>query len=379
MAIRVCHVTSLHDADDGRIFRRYCKSLAKKYEVFLVAPNTETRVEDGVHIVGVSLPDINHRLKRWMSLGKLLPTLYEIDAEVYHFHDPELMKLGLKLKKKGKKIIFDSHEDVPMQFLSKGFIPKPLRKFASKCYTKYEARLLKQYTAVVSVTIHIVERLKNVNPNTYQITNYPQFENRSIDGRPWDRSICFAGLLSPFWMLKEIISILPEVNAKLYLAGYFATEDYLKELQSLSGWKNVDFYGTLPHDEILKIYNKSSIGIAIESYENPNAGFRVGSLGCTKIPDYMSSGLPIIVSNTEVWGGVVKKYECGLAIENPNDSNEIASAIQYLLDNPEKAKNMGENGLKAAKEEFNWEAQEKVLFDMYDGILNDKTNINKDE
>lgn len=370
MAIRICHVTSLHPVDDARIFQRDCKSLAKRYEVYLVAPNTETRVEDGVHIVGVPLPTINQRFKRLMKLGSLIKPLREIDADIYHFHDPELMRIGLRMKKRGKRIIFDSHEDVVNQIQNKGFIPKPFRKMAAKLYASYERHCLKKYSAVVSVTSYIVDRLKKINPNTFQITNYPKFENRNIEGRPWDRTICFAGLMSRYWMLNEIISILPKVNAKMIIAGFFATDDYLKELQALPGWKNVEFVGTLPHSEVLKIYNKSSIGIAIESYENPNAGFRIGSLGCTKIPDYMSSGLPVIVSNTEVWGGVVRKYECGIAIENPSDANEIANAIQYLLDNPEKAKIVGENGLKAAKEEFNWEAQEKVLFNMYDNMIN---------
>lgn len=370
MAIKVCHVTSLHEADDGRIFQRYCKSLAKKYDVYLVAPNTESRIESGVHIVGIPLPDINHRIKRILNLNKLLKPLYEIDADVYHLHDPELMRIGLKLKNKGKRIIFDSHEDVLNQIENKNYIPKLFRGIVAKLYGAHEKRCLKQYDAVVSVTGYIVDRLNKINENTCQITNYPKFEVRHTEERTWDRTVCFAGLLSPFWMLNEIISILPAVNAKMYLAGLFATDDYLNELQQLPGWQNVEFLGTLPHSEVLKVYSKSSVGIAIESYENPNAGFRVGSLGCTKIPDYMSSGLPVIVSNSEVWGGVVRKYDCGIAIENPKDSKEIARAIQFLLDNPKEAKRLGENGLSAAKDEFNWEAQERIMFNMYDKILN---------
>lgn len=371
MATKVCHVTSLHNATDSRVFQRECVSLAKNYEVYLVAPNTEDRVLDGVHIVGVSLPGINSRVKRWMNLNKLLPVLDRIDAEVYHFHDPELLKLGLKMKKRGKKIVFDSHEDVVNQIKNKGFIPKPFRKLIGSLYAAHEKRCLKQYTAVVSVTGYIVDRLKKINPNTYQITNYPMFEERHFENRPWDRTICFAGLLSKFWMLEEIISILPKVNAKMYMVGLYATEEYLKKLQTLPGWANVEFLGTLPHDKVVEIYNKSSIGIAIESYENPNANFRTGSLGCTKIPDYMASGLPILVSNSEVWGGVVRKYNCGIAIENPKDSNEIAEVISRLLDNLEQAKSLGENALSAFKSEFNWDVQEKILFDMYYKIIGD--------
>ncbi len=343
--------------------------MAKKYEVYLVAPNTESRIVDGVHVVGVPMPRINERLKRMFNLHSLLKPLYEIDAEVYHFHDPELISLGLKLKKKGKKIVFDSHEDVPMQFLNKGFIPKPLRKTASKIYAWHEARVLKHYSAVVTVTVHIVDRLKRINPNTYQITNYPVLQNRPIIKRVWDRTVCFAGLMSPHWELDKIIEVLPQVGAKMKMAGLYATEDYLKELKSLDGWNFVDFQGTLTHDKVIELYKNSSIGLAIESYNDPNVGFRVGSLGVTKIPDYMASGLPIIVSDSLVWGDIVRKHQCGVVVSNPEDKEEIARGILSILDNPKEAQRMSDNALKATQEVFNWGTQELVLFEMYKNIL----------
>ncbi len=355
--------------NDGRILERYCKSLTKKYEVYLVAPNTESHVEEGVHIVGVPLPTINQRLKRYLSLSKILKSLYEIDADLYHFHDPELMGLGLKLKSRGKKIVFDSHEDILNQISNKGFIPKPLRKIVKSIYGIHERYCLKRYDAVVSVTGFIVDRLKMINPNTYQITNYPKYEERIIPKRQWDRTICFAGLLSEDWMLNRIVSVLPQVNAKLLMAGLYATDKYLNTLKTLPGWGNVEFLGTLPHNEVINLYNISSIGLAIECYTNPNVGYRTGSLGVTKIPDYMASGLPVIVSDSIVWGEIVRKYQCGVVVNNPEDQEEIATAIKYILDNPKVAEEMSINAKKATQEVFNWDTQERVLFDIYKKLL----------
>lgn len=366
---KVCHVTSLHPANDGRIFERECKSLSKKYDVYLVAPNTETRKVNGVNIVGVELPSVNHRLKRWLRLNIIFKTLLDIDADVYHFHDPELIGMGLKLKRRGKKVIFDSHEDVPMLILAKNYIP--LRKLVSNLYALYERYVLKQYSALVSVTVHIVQRLRNINPNTYQITNYPKYEERVFSGEPELRSICFAGLISRNWKLENIIDILPQANAQLYLAGRCFDECYLKELQSLDGWKNVAYLGVLSHEKVLEIYSKCRLGLAIESYESPNAGYKTGSLGCTKIPDYMASSLPVVVSNSLVWGDIFRKYECGAVVNDPNNKNEISAVIRFILDNPDKAKIMGENAKRAAIEEFNWGSQEPVLFRMYEGLIND--------
>jgi len=369
MAVKVCHVTSLHSADDARIFQKECVSLTKDYEVYLVAPNVESHISNSVHIVGVQLPTINMRLQRLFKLHKLLKPLKEINADVYHFHDPELLRLGLRLKKRGKKIIFDSHEDVPNQILYKGYIYYPLRKILSKVYARFERYCLRQYDAVISVTGYIVERLKTINPNVYQITNYPILNENIKYDRKWERIICYAGLIVPHYHLKEIVSVLPEVNAKLYLAGFYATDNYLKELKGLPGWNSVDFLGSLKRNELIDLYGKVSIGMAIDSYDNPNVGFRKGSLGCTKAPEYMSYGLPIIVENSDVWGQVVKEYNCGIAIENPNDTNEIANAINTLLDDPERAKTMGENALKAARTEFNWNTQEVILLSLYKQLL----------
>lgn len=169
--IRICHVTSVHPATDVRIFWKECLSLSKRYDVSLIAPNTDDRDEQGVHIYGVELS--TGRFSRQKCLNRVLDKMIEVDADVYHFHDPELMRLGVKMKNRGKKVIFDSHEDVPMQILCKEYIPKITKKPISMVYSWYERNLLKQYDALISVTPSIVERLEKINPNTFMVTNYP--------------------------------------------------------------------------------------------------------------------------------------------------------------------------------------------------------------
>ena len=368
MSIKVCNVTSLHEYDDGRIFQRVCKSLKKKYEVFFVVPNTQSLEVDGVHIIGVALPDINHRLKRWTSLNKLLPILIDIDADIYHFHDPELMPLGLKMKKYGKKIVFDSHEDVPAYLSTVSYIPRIIRGVFPKIYALYEKRLLSKYDALVSVTPFIVNRLKKINPNTYQITNYPSFKGIDVE-RKWERKVIFAGLIGEAWNLDKVIRCLPRINTKLILCGHYATDDYLKYLMSLPEWEYVEYRGRVPHSQVLEFYGECCAGLAIESYDDPNIGYREGSLGNTKRLDYMSAGIPVITSASKVWGDVVDTYKCGLCVQDPKSEEEIADVILSLVDNKEYAKELGDNAKEAVRVEYNWDTQEKVLFDMYNKLL----------
>lgn len=366
MPTRICHVTSLHGAFDARIFRLECKSLVKRYEVFLVAPNIESQVVDGIHIVGISLPGTRKRLQRWLSLRRIIPVLNRIDATVYHFHDPELMSWGLRLKKKGKKVIFDSHEDVPASITEKDWIPAFFRKPISFVYRKYEERKFRQYDALVSVTPSIVDRIKKRNPRTYQITNYPALKEFKGNERTWQNNICFTGGISAQWMHDIIIRSIEGLNVKYVLAGK-GEGNYIESLKALPGWSNVDYRGLVKPSEVFQIHKSSFAGLSLNDYV-ANVGYHLGSLGNTKLFEYMMSGIPVIATDFILWKEIFDKYECGICV-NPRDVDSIRQAIQYLHQNPEEAKRMGNNGRRAVEEAYNWSTQEVILFNMYDDVL----------
>ena len=108
--IRVCHRTSAHDEEDIRMFHKECVSLARAgYEVYLVERG-ESREKNGVHIVGVGDLPRSRRKRMTESVRRVYEAARALDADIYHLHDPELISCGLKLKKAGKKVIFDSTE-----------------------------------------------------------------------------------------------------------------------------------------------------------------------------------------------------------------------------------------------------------------------------
>lgn len=363
MPIKVCHVTSAHRPFDNRIFKKECRSLVRKYEVYLIAPNIEDCVKDGVHMLGVKMP--SNRFSRQRHMKDILNRMEEVDADIYHFHEPELIPNGLKMRKKGKKIIFDSHEDVPATILDMQYFPMWLRKIGRLVYEYYEKYALKRFDGVISVDPRIVERLKKINPNTVMVTNFPIFEN-IIDSQRKSNQVCFTGNLGRLWLTDVLVHSLEGLDVNLVMAG-FSTDEYINELRKISSWSKVDYKGLTPHEEAIKIQTQSIAGFALLDY-GVIVGGNCGTYGNTKFFEYMMAGTPLIATDFILWKEIIDKYECGICV-NPHDVKAISNAIKYFQDNPEEVKRMGENGKKASREVFNWSTQEKVLLDFYKTIV----------
>lgn len=360
MIKKICHVTSVHKPTDGRIFERECSSLAKVYDVTLIAPNVDDYEKNGVHIKGVVLPQ--SRLKRQGCLGTVYRRMIEVDADVYHFHDPELIPLGVKIKKAGKRVIFDSHENVPVLILGKTYIPFFLRKLVSRAYEYYERDSFKKFDALVTVTPEIVERLTKINSNTYMLTNFPLYKDNSKK-RTWKRKIVFAGLVSPIWKLENIIKAIEDIDVIFELAGP-VSDDYLSKLKNLPAWKKVNYHGIISHQDVQQLLAECSIGMAVSTDDNPNIGCKKGSVGVTKIFEYMMAGIPVIATNLTSWVPIIEGYDCGVCVEC-NDIESIKNNIYTILNDMDAAKRMGDNGIRAIQDKFCWQKQEDNLLSLY--------------
>ena len=172
---KICHITSAHARYDTRVFENECVSLANAgYDVFLVVnDNLPDELIKGVHIVSTG-KEVKRRIDRMLNgVNGVLEKSVEINADIYHLHDPELLRVAGSLLKKGKKVIFDAHEDTELQILDKDWIPLFIRKPVAKIYGFYSANILRKLSGIITVTPNFVEKYKKINSNTIFVTNYP--------------------------------------------------------------------------------------------------------------------------------------------------------------------------------------------------------------
>ena len=353
---KICHLTSAHPQEDIRIFHKECVSLAKAgYDVYQVSCGRNYD-KKGVHLIGIG-PKPSGRLARMRNTASdIYKVALKIDADVYHFHDPELLPYGLKLKRLGKKVIFDSHEDVPAQIMDKEYIAKFLRKIVSVGYKTYESYAVKNLDAVVAATPHIAEKFIGRCSNVITVNNYPRLDDIKFHEKPFvDREpiICYVGGISELRGEKIMIEAMHGSEGKLIMAG-----DH--EIASPSS--NIQYVGRLERDGVNKLYGSARVGMCILKpiknyyYSQP-----------IKMFEYMASGLPVVASDFPLWRKIVEDNHCGICV-NPTDVEAIRNACIELLSNPEKSQEIGRNGRKTVLEKYNWGNEEKELLSLYKSL-----------
>lgn len=363
---KIFHLTSVHPVTDTRIFYKECKTLAAAgYDVNLIVQHDKDEEVDGVKIKGVDRP--KNRIERMTKTVKqVYERALEVDADVYHFHDPELIFVGLKLKRKGKKVIYDVHEDVPRQILSKGYINPALRGLTGWIIEKIEDFAARRFDYIITATPHIRERFLQLNSRAIDINNYPILEELYIPDCNWDnkeRTVCYIGGITRERGILQMVQAVEGLDGKLFLAGNFSSEELRRECLQQKGWDNVVELGFVNRNEVRDILAKSMAGLVVL---HPIVNY-IDALP-VKMFEYMSAGIPVIASHFPLWRDIVEGNNCGICVD-PLNVDEIGEAIKWIMDNPEQARKMGENGRKAVEEVYNWEKEGEKLIKIYEELL----------
>lgn len=363
--LKICYFTS-KSASDVRVFEKECTSLVKAgYEVYLVSPNAKEEIKNGVHIIGVPFSKKGIFSRLFILPKHLYRQALKINADIYHFNDPESLPYGSKLKRKGKKVIFDSFEDHPALLFEKKSLPYIVRYFLSKIYSIYEFYKCKKFDGLILCYHWTQERLNKACKNNQLVFNFPILKENVVNIEDSHSSaICYAGLFSRMWNIENIISALAKLeDVQFNLAGH-GSNSILEKYKGNEGWSKVNYLGQIKHEDVYdRVYSKSFIGMALLDYI-PLCKGNVGNMSNNKLFEYLMAGLPLICTDFILWKEVVEKNNCGICV-NPRNINEIVDAIKYLSENPDVAKQMGQNGRKIVLEKYNWECEEKKLIDVY--------------
>lgn len=293
------------------------------------------------------------RLQRMIFFtGKIYREACKLDCDIYHLHDPELLRYGLKLKRKGKKVIFDSHEDVPAQIMDKPWIASAIRKFISACYRKYETYVVKRIDAVVAATPYIAGQFAGRARKVVTVNNYPKLDDIVFHDTPFEQRekiICYAGGISKIRGEEIMVQAMKDVDGVLILAGEH-------EKTELGG---VKYLGHIDRAAVNKLYGQAVAGFILLL---PTANYR-NSLPI-KMFEYMAAGLPFIASDFPMWQEIVQKHHCGICV-SVNDLGEIRRAVTWILSHREEAGHMGENGRRVVEKNCNWHMEERKLTELY--------------
>jgi glycosyltransferase involved in cell wall biosynthesis len=366
---RVCHLTSVHRYDDTRIYHKECHSLAKAgYETHLVAANAPNGIKDGIHLHGIDFNQTNRFNRMTMLVRAIYLKAREIDAQLYHIHDPELIPASIFLKLAGKKIIYDVHEDVPQQILSKDYLAD-YRLWVSTAFQLFEKFSVKLFNFIIPATEPIAQRFMLLSDNVMSVKNYAIFQNLNhLSHKRYNNTdklkIIFVGSIYSERGIEEVmqaLNMLPHVPLEFKLYGR-GEEDYLSRLKAMDKLGRLEYLGYLPSLNVINKIAEFDIGFI---YDHPLKRHMEGLP--VKLFEYMAAGVPIIAPDYPYWKEIIEGNNCGLCIK-PRDPKAFANAVEYLND-PEIRELMGENGRKAIINKYNWEKESQKLLSIYEAIL----------
>lgn len=372
--VKVVILAPVHSWDDVRIFKKQAISLAKeKFQVTIIARADSIMQYDNITILPVKAK-YTKRLQRFLSLPRIALQALQLNADIYHLHNPDTIPIVWFLRLCRKQVIYDTHEDFSERLLMREWIPKVLRYPAAKFVHFLECMTAKISSATIATQPDLVKKLGD---KCTLIGNPPRIDNQLYDlvntlsktiVRSNELRLVYIGGINKFRGLFEMVEALDILNniknipCRLWLIGPSNLED-INVAKELKGWKYVDYLMAMPQEQAFAYVCKADIGMV---YINDIGDHRKAD--ANKIYEYMSFSIPFIASDFPIWRQKLQSINAGLFV--PTESSVLlAKTIQKFYEMPLHEKiNMGING-KIYTQNYNWEKEYSKLQSIYFTIL----------
>ncbi len=364
-------LTSVHTVWDTRIYHRQALSLAEAgYQVTIIATQNNDSGQTSLESVNATyIHRPKWRFGRVVNWFHFIRLALKSRADIYHFHDPDLLFVGLVIKwLTGLPVIYDCHEPYREAIEEKAWIPKPIRSLVGALYDRIEQFFSRFMSAVIIAN----PSQQNHFPQAVLVANFPKLNPFDLDTEPDYNSaqLVYLGQLSQARGIIDLIEahrLLEGNRPKIVLMGHFADEDTRLALERLTKKHNlgdtVQYLGVVAYDRGIEVLTQSSIGV-IPFRAMPALRLAIP----TKMFEYMACGLPVVASDLLPIAPYIQDADCGLVVP-PQNPQAFAKAIGYLLSHPEEARRMGENGRRAVIEKYSWNSEAKKLLELYESLL----------
>ncbi len=355
-------LSSVHSADDIRIFEKEARSLSDAgHTVTVVARSPRPRDPGNVQFKLIEFPAVSRWKRPWVVGPAAAALARSTGADVVQFHDPELIPVALMLKRRGYKVIYDVHEDLPADIYSKNWIPSAIRPAMARGAEFVEQIAAPRFDRVITATPAIADRFRSYGARVAVVRNtarLDEFIQPTMDTKR-RRQAVYVGRIAFDRGLASMVEACAMVQLPLVLAGSIGSKE-AEWLRTYSA--GVVHKGKLTRSEIVELLNESLVGLNLLLPE-PNYLYSLP----TKLFEYMAAGLAVITSDLPRSKEIVEAAGCGFVVPL-NDCKMLIEKLSFLAANSQRAIELGLAGRAAVSNSYNWEHDAAELNRLYSSL-----------
>ena len=278
-------------------------------------------------------------------------------ADVWWAHDLDTLRTGVWLKERtGRPLVFDAHE-VFAEMIRDDYSARVVRWAEN-----LEAKLLRSVDHVVTVNPSLEAHYKGTGlPVTVVMNCRPDVAPRYAPPTEPAFTVLYVGTFHRQRFVFEIVQAVQETEGvRLKIGGYKALSPDVARACAAS--ERTEFLGPVPADRVMPLTAACHVVCAV--LDPSNANNKMGTPN--KVYEAMAAGRPILATKGTLSGNLVEATGAGIAIGYNVEAAKWA--LKKLSGDPATQRAMGEAALRAARDEYNWAAQEEKLLAVADRL-----------